>query len=80
VFSAVPAGEVRDLTSIYGELLEAGKLAAYEVPDRFYEIGSPEGLQETEQLLSKATTIGENPQAGVDNSGSSNPRQLSGVH
>jgi N-acetyl-alpha-D-muramate 1-phosphate uridylyltransferase len=36
-----------DLAAVYGDLLARGELAAYEVPRRFYEIGSPEGLEET---------------------------------
>ncbi len=64
VFAAIPAGEVRDLASIYQDMLEAGKLAVYEVRERFYEIGSPEGLAETAKLLEARTraekTIAEN--------------------
>ena len=51
VFAAIPAGEKRDLASVYQDLLEAGKLAAYEVHERFYEIGSSEGLRETSEFL-----------------------------
>jgi hypothetical protein len=44
-------GEPFDLARVYENLLAAGQLAAYEVSSRFYEIGSPEGLQETRALL-----------------------------
>lgn len=51
VFAALPAGEKRDLAAVYQGLLEAGKLAAYEVHDRFYEVGSPEGLRDALAFL-----------------------------
>jgi len=35
-----------DLAGVYGELLKNGELAAAEVRERFYEIGSPAGLKE----------------------------------
>jgi len=53
VFEAIPAGEKLDLADVYQDLLRAGNLAAFEVHERFYEIGSPEGLRETRELLSK---------------------------
>jgi len=53
VFEAIPAGEKRDLADVYRDLLGAAKLAAFEVHQRFYEIGSLQGLQETRELLSK---------------------------
>jgi NDP-sugar pyrophosphorylase family protein len=40
-----------DLASVYRALLAAGELAGVEVPDRFYEIGSLDGLAETRALL-----------------------------
>ena len=46
-----PADEPLDLTTVYERLLAAGELAAFEVRDRFYEIGSPEGLEETRAFL-----------------------------
>lgn len=39
--------EAFDLASVYQELVARGELAAYEVGERFYEIGSPSGLKET---------------------------------
>ncbi len=41
----------RDLADLYGELLAAGKLAGMEVSQRFYEIGSEAGLEETARFL-----------------------------
>lgn len=40
-----------DLATVYEDLSSAGQLAAYEVAERFYEIGSPEGLEETRRHL-----------------------------
>jgi NDP-sugar pyrophosphorylase family protein len=40
-----------DLASVYTEALARGELAAFEVHERFYEIGSPEGLRETAEFL-----------------------------
>ena len=40
-----------DLASVYTELAQRGELAGHEVSTRFYEIGSPEGLLETDMLL-----------------------------
>ena len=36
--------------------IAAGELAAYESPKRFYEIGSPTGLAELDQLLKNSTS------------------------
>jgi NDP-sugar pyrophosphorylase family protein len=46
-----PADRPFDLAPVYQLLLAAGELAAVEVTDRFYEIGSPEGLEETRAFL-----------------------------
>ncbi|HEV2350770.1 MAG TPA: nucleotidyltransferase family protein [Terriglobia bacterium] len=51
VFTAIPEGEARDLATVYQGLLSDGKLAAFEVHERFYEIGSPEGLRDTIEFL-----------------------------
>ena len=51
-----PPIEPFDLAAVYQQLLAAGELAAFEVAERFYEIGSPEGLEETRAFL--AATIG----------------------
>lgn len=56
VFSAkameiVPAGETYDLAELYGKILEKGQLAGMEIHQRFYEIGSPSGLEETANFL-----------------------------
>jgi NDP-sugar pyrophosphorylase family protein len=40
-----------DLADLYRDLVAAGRMAGMEVPNRFYEIGCPTGLAETEQIL-----------------------------
>ena len=48
--------KVFDLANIYQALANAGQLAGFEVFERFYEIGSPDGLAQTEEYLrSKAS-------------------------
>jgi NDP-sugar pyrophosphorylase family protein len=50
-FQNLPAGVACDLTEVYSDLLERKQLAAFEVHERFYEIGSPAGLRETSEFL-----------------------------
>jgi NDP-sugar pyrophosphorylase family protein len=45
------ADQPGDLADVYGRLLARGQLAACEVPERFYEIGSLTGLQELSDHL-----------------------------
>jgi len=51
-FDDVPVGKPYDLAEVYADLLRRKQLAAYEVKERFYEIGSPAGLRETAEFLS----------------------------
>ncbi|HLQ77662.1 MAG TPA: nucleotidyltransferase family protein [Terriglobia bacterium] len=51
VFAELPAGEKCDLATVYQQLIHEGKLAAFEVHERFYEIGSTEGLRDMEAFL-----------------------------
>jgi NDP-sugar pyrophosphorylase family protein len=47
---------VFDLATVYEALANAGQLAGFEIFERFYEIGSPEGLAQAEHYLrSKAS-------------------------
>lgn len=50
-FDVVPAGTAHDLAALYQHLLSRDELAALEVGERFYEIGSFEGLEETRRHL-----------------------------
>jgi NDP-sugar pyrophosphorylase family protein len=45
--------QVRDLADLYESLLTTDQLAALEVRERFYEIGSPAGLEETSRYLTR---------------------------
>ena len=50
VVEDIPAGAVVDLADVYRELSARGELAGYEVAERFYEAGSPEGLADLERI------------------------------
>jgi NDP-sugar pyrophosphorylase family protein len=52
-----PRGQAFDLADVYRDLSRAGRLAGYEVESRFYEIGSPKGLAELDELLQKSAQI-----------------------
>jgi len=51
VFAAHGADQAFDLAEVMSELVREKQLAGYEVRERFYEMGSPEGLAELESLL-----------------------------
>ena len=42
-----------DLADVFHQLAKRGQLAAFEVAERFYEIGSPRGIDDTEDFLSR---------------------------
>jgi NDP-sugar pyrophosphorylase family protein len=44
--------EVNDLADLYGELSRRGQLFGYAASERFYEIGTPAALAETDSFLS----------------------------
>jgi len=50
-FVARAEDEAFDLVEVYQDLLAHNDLVGYEVPRRFYEIGSPSGLEETRAYL-----------------------------
>jgi NDP-sugar pyrophosphorylase family protein len=52
VVEAYPADTPIDLTTIYQDLIARGDLASYEVTQRFYEVGSQQGLEEIRRYLS----------------------------
>lgn len=56
VFDDCTDSTVVDLETIYRDLVSRNELAGYEVTQRFYEIGSPAGLEETRQYLSRGLT------------------------
>jgi NDP-sugar pyrophosphorylase family protein len=51
VFSSYPESAVIDLADICRDLAVSHQLAALEVSERFYEIGSPQGIRDTEEFL-----------------------------
>jgi NDP-sugar pyrophosphorylase family protein len=51
VLPEVPSGEVLDLADLYHRLSLEGRVSGLEVTERFYEIGSPEGLAALERKL-----------------------------
>lgn len=52
----VPPAAVLDLAALFRALSRQGRLAGYEVAERFYEIGSPDGLRDLEAYLAAAKT------------------------
>ena len=53
-FAGYPAGQRLDLATVYQDLLARDQLSGYLVAERFYEIGSPAGLEETRALLASS--------------------------
>jgi N-acetyl-alpha-D-muramate 1-phosphate uridylyltransferase len=53
VLTPYPDDQPFDLSGVYQDLIQQGQLAGFEVPERFYEIGSHEGLEETRQHLAR---------------------------
>lgn len=51
-FAEYAQGQKFDLAELMGRLVARRELAGFEVPERFYEIGSKTGLDELEQRLS----------------------------
>jgi D-sedoheptulose 7-phosphate isomerase len=49
---SIPSEQPYDLALLYQGLVSKGQLAGFEVFERFYEIGTTQGLQETRELLS----------------------------
>ena len=50
-FDRVPADQAFDLAELYQAILADGELAGMEIQQRFYEIGSPTGLEETARFI-----------------------------
>jgi NDP-sugar pyrophosphorylase family protein len=51
VFTSFPDNQPFDLADVYSRLVSQNQMVAYEVKQRFYEIGSPEGVAELDSLL-----------------------------
>jgi NDP-sugar pyrophosphorylase family protein len=52
-----PDNEPFDLAEVYRRLLSENQLAGHEVTERFYEIGSPEGLAELDTFLRRQPAL-----------------------
>ena len=52
VVDSIPEGVV-DLADVFRDLSERGELAGFEVAERFYEVGSPEGVADLERHLGR---------------------------
>lgn len=57
VFETISDDEPTDLANIYHALANQRQLAGYVAAQRFYEIGSPQGLLETREYLSSKTGV-----------------------
>jgi hypothetical protein len=51
VIERVAPGEAADLSDLMRDLSREGRLAGHEIAERFYEIGSPEGLADLQSHL-----------------------------
>ncbi len=51
VIDRLPPADPADLADLYHALSLAGELAGHEVAQRFYEVGSPQGLRDLEAFL-----------------------------
>jgi len=60
-FEQTSADQPFGLDEVFQSVLKSGTLAAFEVPERFYEIGSHEGLRELHEYLSKKSSTPSNP-------------------
>ncbi|MDI6814832.1 MAG: hypothetical protein QMC90_01940, partial [Dehalococcoidales bacterium] len=51
VLELIPKDKFYSLDELFPRLIEKGELLAFEVKERFYEIGSPSGLKEFEEFI-----------------------------
>jgi len=58
ILSPYPQEQILDLATVWRDLSLKGQLAAFEVTERFYEIGSREGLADTESFLARRAIAG----------------------
>ena len=55
IFDPYPSNEPFDLALVLCQLADAGLVASYEVEQRFFEIGSVQGIRETEDYIRNRT-------------------------
>jgi NDP-sugar pyrophosphorylase family protein len=65
VDSMVPKDAKCDLADLFTVLSESGRLAGFEAHERFYEIGSPEGLRDLESRLQNGGALATPPDNGA---------------
>ena len=53
-FDAMAGRDVFDLSELYQDMISKGQMCGYEVSERFYEIGSVNGLAKTERFILNA--------------------------
>jgi NDP-sugar pyrophosphorylase family protein len=54
IATRVRRGQTADLADVFRDLSLVGELAGYEVTERFYEVGSPEGITDFDHYLEKS--------------------------
>lgn len=55
IFNSFSSQDSFDLSTLLSRCVESGRVAAYEVHKRFYEIGSVQGIKETADYISQRT-------------------------
>jgi len=55
VFDQYPLNERFDLALVLSQSVNAGLVASYEVEQRFYEIGTAQGIKDTENYIRNRT-------------------------
>jgi MurNAc alpha-1-phosphate uridylyltransferase len=58
VLASQGGSEPFELSDVFQDLSLKGRLAALKVSERFYEIGSPQGMRETDAYLSRIGSLG----------------------
>lgn len=59
VLERIPSDQPSDLAELYHALVDEGRMIGYEVTNRFYEIGTPEALEEASAYLQMKDTASE---------------------
>ena len=57
VFKLIPEKQPYSLEKLFPKLIDQEELIAYEVKERFYQIGSPEGLAEFKEYISQVGVV-----------------------
>jgi NDP-sugar pyrophosphorylase family protein len=69
----VPENEPSDLANLYSQLVAEGQMAGHEVSNRFYEIGTPESLEEAKRYLDAVRDPSAPSHSGRGNCGTAAP-------